>query len=51
MSSDTLAQLLHVDTAQWRAEMEHIGKYFEDFGDRLPSQLSAEHEKVLRALS
>ena len=51
VSGDTLEQLLHVDRDQWRAEMEHIGKYFEDFGDRLPPELSAEHRKVLAALT
>jgi hypothetical protein len=31
--------------------MEHIGKYFEDFGERLPDDLSAEHAKVVRSLA
>jgi phosphoenolpyruvate carboxykinase (GTP) len=50
VSNDTLEQLLAVDTEQWRKEMTSIGEYFAEFGDRLPQKLSAEHQKVVRAL-
>ncbi|HVY64792.1 MAG TPA: phosphoenolpyruvate carboxykinase (GTP) [Gammaproteobacteria bacterium] len=50
VSSSTLEQLLAVDPEQWRAEMKSIGEYFAEFGTRLPSELSAEHQKVVRAL-
>jgi phosphoenolpyruvate carboxykinase (GTP) len=50
VSGSTLDQLLAVDPQQWRAEMENIGEYFADFGERLPAELSAEHQKVLSAL-
>ncbi|HLF11611.1 MAG TPA: phosphoenolpyruvate carboxykinase domain-containing protein, partial [Gammaproteobacteria bacterium] len=50
VSSDTLKQLLAVDPEQWRAEMEQFGEYLAGFGDRLPSQLRAEHRKVVQAL-
>jgi hypothetical protein len=30
--------------------MESIGEYFGEFGDRLPAELRAEHQKVVRAL-
>jgi phosphoenolpyruvate carboxykinase (GTP) len=51
VSKDAIEQLLAVDRAQWRAELDNIGQYFEEFGDRLPQELRAEHQKVRRALS
>jgi phosphoenolpyruvate carboxykinase (GTP) len=51
VSKSTLEQLLAVDTEQWRKEMASIGEYFGEFGDRLPAELKAEHQKVLSALS
>jgi len=50
VSGDTLEQLLAVDPAQWRTEMQGIGEYFAEFGERLPQELKAEHQKVVRAL-
>jgi phosphoenolpyruvate carboxykinase (GTP) len=50
VSNGTLEQLLAVDPDQWRKEMASIGEYFAEFGDRLPAELRAEHEKVVRAL-
>jgi len=51
VSPDTLNQLLAVDKKQWRAEMDSIGEYFAEFGDRVPKELHAEHQKIVRALS
>jgi phosphoenolpyruvate carboxykinase (GTP) len=51
VSKDTLEQLLAVDPQQWRAEMDSIGEYFAEFGDRLPKELNAERQKVVSALS
>jgi hypothetical protein len=31
--------------------MENIGQYFDEFGDRVPSELRAEHKKVVASLS
>jgi phosphoenolpyruvate carboxykinase (GTP) len=50
VSSATLEQLLAVDPEQWRTEMRSIGEYFAEFGGRLPGELTAEHQKVVRAL-
>ena len=50
VSSATLDQLLAVDPEQWRKEMQSIGEYFAEFGDRLPAELKVEHQKVLSAL-
>ena len=51
VSKQDLDLLLAVDPAQWRAEMENIGQYFDEFGDRVPSELRAEHKKVVASLS
>jgi len=51
VSKEDLEQLLAVDTAQWRAEMDNIGEYFDEFGDRMPGELLAEHRKVVASLS
>ena len=51
VSPSTLEQLLAVDPQQWREEMEHIGEYLQSYGDRLPDRLSAEHKKIVQALS
>ena len=51
VSLNTLEQLLAVDPQQWREEMEHIGEYLQSYGDRLPDRLSAEHKKIVQALS
>jgi phosphoenolpyruvate carboxykinase (GTP) len=50
VSTSTLEQLLAVDPDQWRKEMASIGDYFGEFGERLPAELKAEHQKVVRAL-
>jgi hypothetical protein len=31
--------------------MDNIGQYFDEFGDRVPKELRAEHQKILRSLS
>ena len=51
VSKQDLELLLAVDPAQWRAEMDNIGEYFDEFGDRVPGELRAEHKKVLASLS
>jgi phosphoenolpyruvate carboxykinase (GTP) len=51
VSAETLEQLLSVDHAQWRHEMQQMGEYLAEFGDRLPPRLKSEHAKVLDALS
>ncbi len=50
VSSDTLQQLLAVDNAQWRDEMQAMGEYLQSYGDRLPPALAAEHERIVEAL-
>jgi phosphoenolpyruvate carboxykinase (GTP) len=50
MDPQTLEQLLTVDQAAWREEMEAVGEYFNEYEQRVPELLSAEHQKILRAL-
>ena len=50
VTDGTLEQLLAVDQAQWREEMDHIAHYLETFGDRVPERMLAEHAKVVAAL-
>jgi phosphoenolpyruvate carboxykinase (GTP) len=50
VSDATMAQLLAVDRAQWRDELEHIGQYLDTFGDRVPQRLLDEHARVRAAL-
>ena len=39
LAPDTLRALIEVDPNEWRGEMENIGTYFEQYGDRLPEAL------------
>jgi len=47
----TMDALLSVNVDQWRKEMQSVGEYLDSFGDRLPSALRAEHEKVVEQLA
>jgi phosphoenolpyruvate carboxykinase (GTP) len=51
VAPETLAELLAVDQASWREEMESMRQYLADYGDRTPPALTAELEKVLKALN
>jgi phosphoenolpyruvate carboxykinase (GTP) len=51
VSDEALKQLLAVNPEQWQVEMEQVGEYLASYGDRLPDQLRAEHEKIVRALT
>lgn len=50
VSEAALQQLLAVDTDGWRREAQEIGSYLDTFGDRVPPQLRAEHQRLLAAL-
>lgn len=39
---DTLHSLLGIDTQAWRQEVEAIGKYLDEFGQRVPAKLREE---------
>jgi phosphoenolpyruvate carboxykinase (GTP) len=42
ITTDELARLLHVDRAEWTAEIPQITDWFQKFGDKLPGVLWAE---------
>ncbi|HKW88889.1 MAG TPA: phosphoenolpyruvate carboxykinase (GTP) [Candidatus Acidoferrales bacterium] len=46
VSSDTMKQLLNVDSQAWVEEQEGIGKFFDKFGKRLPEELAGEHDRL-----
>jgi phosphoenolpyruvate carboxykinase (GTP) len=46
----TLHQLLDIDIDAWHREIDGIGRYLEEFGDRLPAALRSEYQRVKAAL-
>jgi len=50
VTEDTMQTLLSIDAEQWLDEMNSIGEYLEEFGDRLPDALRQEHRRVLDAV-
>ncbi|HBD20045.1 MAG TPA: phosphoenolpyruvate carboxykinase (GTP) [Arenimonas sp.] len=50
LDAATLEQLLTLDRAGWKAEMESIGEYLEEFGDRTPEVLKAERARIAAQL-
>jgi len=50
LDPDTLTQLLTVDQAAWREEMQTVGEYFTEYEHRVPELLTAEHQRILKAL-
>lgn len=45
------AALRHVDKEQWLLEMQDVGEYLRSYGDRTPSKLLDEHQRVVNNLS
>jgi len=45
-----LHQLLDLDRDAWHREIDDIGRYLEEFGERLPDTLRAEYRRVKKAL-
>lgn len=50
LSSEAAQSLLTIDKAQWVQEMNEIGKFFEEFGSRVPKELQSERERIATAL-
>lgn len=50
MDSATLETLLSIDGAAWRQEVDAIGKYLDEYGSRVPSQLREELKVVAKKL-
>ena len=51
IAAATMNELLAVDPALWRQEMQEIGEFLGSFGARLPPQLMAEHQKTVEKLT
>ena len=51
ISEKNLNALFAIDPDQWLVEMDAIKEYFNEFGERLPSQLLNEHAKVVDSLN
>jgi phosphoenolpyruvate carboxykinase (GTP) len=43
--------LLRVDAGAWEKEIEDTGRFFDSFGDRLPPELRAEHDRLRHRLA
>jgi phosphoenolpyruvate carboxykinase (GTP) len=50
IDTGALQALLAVEPANWRAEMDSIGTYLQEYGSHLPEALLDEHRAVVRAL-
>ena len=50
LAEGALGKLLEVDPAAWRAEMDDIGGYLGEFGNRVPDALAREQKKTRGAL-
>jgi phosphoenolpyruvate carboxykinase (GTP) len=46
----TMASLISIDIGQWQLEMESVGEYLESYGERLPSALREEHQRIIEDL-
>jgi phosphoenolpyruvate carboxykinase (GTP) len=51
ISRDTLGELLRVDGADWAAEDQAVGEFFQKFDGRLPAPLRNEHKALSERLS
>ena len=46
VSRETMNELLRVDPADWAKEHAEVGEFFKKFGDRLPPEISEEHDRL-----
>ncbi|MBS0381250.1 MAG: phosphoenolpyruvate carboxykinase (GTP) [Proteobacteria bacterium] len=51
LGDGALDELFHVDHAEWQDEQTAIGEYLAQFGERLPDELKAEHQRIVDALA
>ncbi len=50
ISPETVTDLLRVDAEDWEQELADTKEFFQKFGDRLPSELRDEHDKLAQRL-
>jgi GTP-dependent phosphoenolpyruvate carboxykinase len=41
-----MKELLRVEPAEWAKEHADVGEFFKKFGNRLPPEISQEHDKL-----
>ena len=46
-----LEDILHVDVASWKQELPPIREFFDEFGDRLPDEISAQLDALEERLN
>ena len=51
ISAATMRELLEIDIDHWRVENEHFGEYLNEFGDRVPTALRNEQERLADELT
>ena len=51
VAEDTMQTLLSIDPQQWQDEMNSVGKYLDEYGDRLPEALRQEHQRIVNAMN
>jgi phosphoenolpyruvate carboxykinase (GTP) len=51
VAPDTMEALLSFDAEQWQTEMQSVGKYLDEFGERLPDELRQEHQRIMEAVN
>jgi phosphoenolpyruvate carboxykinase (GTP) len=51
LDAQTLDTLVSIDAGVWRREIESIGKYLDEFHDRVPEALRAEQRNVAQKLA
>lgn len=51
LDAAVLEQLLSIDRSGWKAEMESIAEYLDEYGDRTPAALKAERAKIAAQLA
>lgn len=49
ISRETLEKILVVDKAKWAKEAAGVEEFYKKFGDKLPKELKAEQERLLKA--
>ena len=49
--TDTLEELLRIDSADWQQEVASQRKFFDQFGSRLPPEIQEEHTALARRLT
>ena len=50
VAPETLETLLSINAQQWEDELDSVGEYLNEFGDRLPDDLRREQRQVVEAL-